>query len=366
MPRRSFPAIDAVPGGAALGSMSRRVRTLIVAGVAFIVLFVLALTMPVPYVILSPGPTYNTLGSYNTGKATQEIIGIDGRTPAKRSGHLNLTTVSVSNDSISAFQAFTGWLAHDQVVVPRSSVYPPGQSEQQTDKQNTADFTASQDNAIAAASCELGYPRRFGITGVLANGAGRAVLKPADVLESVAGRPTASENALRAVLSVEAPGTTVPIRLERAGKQVDTSLKLGPSLQGRKGGSLGITPGTVCAAPFAVDLGLGNEIGGPSAGLMFALGIMDKVGSRDLTQGRFIAGTGTIDASGKVGPIGGIALKMIAARAKGATVFLAPAGNCNDVVGATPAGLKIVRVTSLHGAVTALEQLEQGKSPAGC
>lgn len=367
MPRLSLPTIEKIPGGGAVSTLSRRVRTLIVAGVAFVILFVLALTMPVPYVILSPGPTYNTLGSYQNGRTTQMIIGIDGRTPVKRAGHLNLTTVSVSGDSISAFQAFTAWLAHDEVVVPRAAVYPPGQSEKQTNKQNTADFTDSQDNAIAAASCELGYPRKFGVIGVLSDGAGHAVLKPADVLESVAGKTTISQTALRTALSAEKPGTEVAVRLERAGKQVTTRLKLGPPLQsGTTGGSLGITPGTVCAAPFAVDLGLGNQIGGPSAGLMFALGIMDKVGTRDLTGGKFIAGTGTIDAGGNVGPIGGIALKMIAARAKGATVFLAPVGNCKDVVGATPSGLKIVKVGTLHGAVTALGQLQQGKSPQGC
>lgn len=366
MSRLSLPAIGRIPGGRSVAGLSRRVRTLIVAGVAFVVLFALALTMPVPYVILSPGPTYNTLGTYRNGNTAQTIIGIDGRTPAKRAGHLNLTTVSVSGDSVSAFQAFVGWLKHDEVVVPRSAVYPPGQSEKQTDKQNTADFTESQDNAVAAASCELGYPRRFGIVTVLGDGAGRAVFKPADVLETIDAKPTTSEKALRAVLAADAPGTSVAVGLQRAGKQTTVRLKLGAPLQGHRGGSLGIEPGTVCAAPFSVDLGLGNQIGGPSAGLMFALGIMDKVGPRDLTGGRFIAGTGTIDPDGNVGAIGGIALKMIAARAKGATVFLAPAANCSDVVKATPSGLRIVKVSTLHGAVTALEQLQQGKSPAGC
>jgi PDZ domain-containing protein len=99
---------------------------------------------------------------------------------------------------------------------------------------------------------------------------------------------------------------------------------------------------------------------------MFALGIMDKVGSVDLTKGRFVAGTGTIDPNGDVGPIGGIQLKMIAARAKGATVFLAPAGNCGDVRNATPAGLKVVKVTSLHGAVQDLLKIEKGRSVPGC
>ena len=363
MARLSLVPIEKIPGGAAIAGLSRRVRTLIVAGVLFLVLFVLAVTMPVPYVVLSPGPTINTLGTDGHGNS---IIGIDGRKPAQRKGHLNLTTVSVSGRSITAFEALSGWLAGDQVVVPTSSVYPPGESEQQTNAQNAQDFTDSQDNATVAAACELGYPKRFGIIGVRSDGAGRGVLQPADVLQTVDGAPVTTAARLTAVLSARPPGTTVSVALTRAGRPKTVTVKLGPPVQDRKGGSLGITVGNVCATPFKVDLGLGNEIGGPSAGLMFALGIMDKVGPTDLTKGRFIAGTGTIDTLGNVGPIGGIALKMIAARDKGATVFLAPAGNCGDVSKATPAGLHVVKVSTLHGAVQDLLRIEKGQSVPGC
>jgi PDZ domain-containing protein len=99
---------------------------------------------------------------------------------------------------------------------------------------------------------------------------------------------------------------------------------------------------------------------------MFALGIMDKVGTSDLTAGRFIAGTGTITPDGKVGPIGGIALKMIAARKAGATVFLAPAGNCADVRGNTPAGLNVVMVATLHEAVQDLTALQKDQAVPHC
>ena len=116
----------------------------------------------------------------------------------------------------------------------------------------------------------------------------------------------------------------------------------------------------------AVGVTPANQIGGPSAGLMFALGIIDKVGPEDLTDGRFIAGTGTIDPAGKVGAIGGIALKMIAARDKGASVFLAPADNCGDVTGNVPDGLQVVKVSTLHEAVGDLEKLEKGQSVPGC
>jgi PDZ domain-containing protein len=364
-----LPSIDRIPGGRGFASLSRRVRTLIVAAVLFLILFVLALTLPVPYVILSPGPTYNTLGTDSFGNV---IIKIDGKTPNKTSGHLNMTTVSVTSQPISAFQAVTGWLLNDEVVVPRTAVYEPGKSQKQTDQQNTQDFITSQDSAKVAALCELGFPKAFGVVTVRADGPSHGVLLPGDQLVSVAGRPADTSAKLTAVLQTQKPGTKVPVVVKRQVKgssgiktaNLEVTLTTPP--KGEKGARLGIEVSETCLAPFSVDLGLANQIGGPSAGLMFALGIMDKVGSVDLTKGRFIAGTGTIDASGKVGAIGGIALKMIAAKNKGASVFLAPADNCADVVKATPAGLKVVKVDTLHHAVQDLINIEKGQSVPGC
>jgi PDZ domain-containing protein len=343
--------------------MSRRVRTLAVAGALFVVLFVLALTLPVPYVILSPGPTYNTLGTDPQGGV---IIVINGKTPNHTTGNLNMTTVNVSTQRLSAFEALYGWLLHDEVVVPRSAVYPPGQSQQQVDTQNTADFAQSQDDAIAAAFCELGYPPRFGVIVVGGGTPAQGKLQPDDVVQSVDGQPVDSAAALTALLSKDPAGKKVSVGVIRAGKSITVSLTLAAPSAGHTGGRIGIQVGPVCAAPFTVDLGLGNQIGGPSAGLMFALGIMDKVGTVDLTKGLFIAGTGTIDPTGKVGPIGGIALKMIAARNKGASVFLAPAGNCADVSGAIPKGLDVVKVDTLHNAVQDLLAIQAGKPVPHC
>jgi PDZ domain-containing protein len=339
------------------------VRTLIIAAVLFLVLFVLLLTMPVPYVILSPGPTYNTLGTDPTGST---IIVIEGKKPAHTTGNLNLTTVAISNSSVTALQALSAWLRGDEVVVPRAAVYPPGQTEQQTNEQNTQDFISSQDSATAAAMCELHYPRGFGVLKVNSDGPSHGLLEPGDFLKTVDGKPAASSDALTAVLSHEKPGRIVPISVTRQGRPATVDVKLGQPLANRTGASLGIVVTTGCLAPFTVDLGLANQIGGPSAGLMFALGIRDKVGTVDLTGGRFIAGTGTIDSKGDVGPIGGIQLKMIAARDKGATIFLAPAGNCSDVRGATPDGLQVVKVTTLHGAVQDLLRIQHHQPVPSC
>ncbi|MFF0202163.1 S16 family serine protease [Streptomyces sp. NPDC005017] len=113
------------------------------------------------------------------------------------------------------------------------------------------------------------------------------------------------------------------------------------------------------------------DVGGPSAGLLFSLGVVDKLNGDgsggDLTGGRTIAGTGTIDPDGKVGAVGGVALKTQAARRDGATVFLVPKAECSDAKSELPKGLRLIPVTTLKGAVDALVALESGKGTVpGC
>ncbi|MEO9139466.1 MAG: PDZ domain-containing protein [Jatrophihabitans sp.] len=363
MARLRLPSADQVPGGRQFAGLSRRIRTLIVSGVLFVALFAAVFTLLVPYVVLQPGPTYNTLGNDDSGA---QIIVIGGRTANKTSGNLNMTTVGINTDSVTPFQALIGWLDSQEVVVPRSAVYPPNESDQQTNQQNTQDFVTSQDNATAAALCELKYPKAFGVLRVPDKSPSTGVLKPGDVLVSINGEPAGNADTLRTVLSSLPAGSSAKVVVKRDGKQLTEQVTLKAPPAGEKGGRLGIEVSTSCLAPFSVKLGLASQIGGPSAGLMFALGIIDKVGPFDLTNGRFIAGTGTIDPQGNVGPIGGIALKMIAAKQKGASVFLAPAQNCTDVRKATPPGLKVVKVSTLHGAVQDLLKIEKGQSVAGC
>ena len=117
--------------------------------------------------------------------------------------------------------------------------------------------------------------------------------------------------------------------------------------------------------PFSVRIRVG-DIGGPSAGLMFALGIVDKLTPGNLTGGRFVAGTGEISADGTISAIGGIQQKMAGARQAGATLFLTPAANCADTAGAVPAGMRLVKVRNLAGAVSALHALEAGRSVPSC
>ena len=338
-------------------------RTLTVAGVLFVVLFLLAVLLPVPYVVLGPGPTYNTLGQDPYSK--DPVVVLTGKQARSGSGHLNMTTVRIQGDHVTAVEALLAWLKGDEMVLPRTALTPPGRTDEQQQKQDAADFAASQDSATVAALCELGYPRGFGVTSVLPDGPSHGILRPGDQFVSVDGRPANTGNLLFAITQSLTPGRTVPVVVKRPTGTVSLKVKVGKPPAGGKGARLGVGVADTCLAPFAVTIHLEN-VGGPSAGLMFALAIVDKAGTRDLTGGRFIAGTGEIETTGKVDPIGGIALKMIAARRKGATVFLAPAGNCGDVRKATPGGLEVVKVSTLHGAIEDLLALQQGKPVPHC
>jgi Lon-like protease len=341
--------------------MSRQSRTLIFGAVLCLVLGVLSFTLRVPYLVESPGPTFNTLGQ-SDGK---DIIAVSGHPTSKTSGHLNLMTVLSDTEKTTVAGALEGWLRHDEVVVPYDAIYPPGTTKQQQNAVNAQDFTASQDNATAAAACELGYPKGFGIFSVADDSPNKNVLRPGDRLVSVGGTPVPDEGTLRKVLGTHQQGEKVAVGLVRDGKQLTATATLGPPAADSSTPRLGVSVGVGCLLPYQISLSL-TGIGGPSAGMMFALGIIDKVSNHDLTHGRFIAGTGTIDPSGEIGPIGGISLKMIAARRAGATIFLAPATNCADVKGNIPKGLNVVKVDTLHAAITDLDTLASGGSVPHC
>ncbi|MGX7679247.1 YlbL family protein [Jatrophihabitans sp. DSM 45814] len=335
--------------------MSRQIRTLLIGAVLVVVLGVASFGLRVPYVVLSPGPTVNTLGQ----DSGTDIIAIKGHPVSPTTGNLNLTTVSVDTQNTTVIGALKGWLAHDQVVVPHDSVYPPGQSQEQTNAQDKQDFIESQDSAIVAAACQLNFPKGIGVLAVNPDSANVSVLQAGDRFVSFNGVPVTDDAGLKKVLDSLPAGSKVPAVISRAG--VDTKVTL--TLSAPSGASttplLGITLTEGCLPPFQVNLALAG-IGGPSAGMMFALGIIDKIGHDDLTHGRFIAGTGTIDPDGNVGPIGGIQLKMLGARQDGATVFLAPAGNCADVRGNIPAGLNVIKVSMLSDAIKSLDTLNAG------
>jgi Lon-like protease len=347
-----------------LPTMSRRALTLLVAGVAVVIAAVVAAVLPVPYVVLSPGPTLNTLGAAPSG---QPLIDIKGHPVNRTVGNLNMVTVDSQGgpgNEINIFTALRAWLEPHDAVVPQQEVFGTGQSSQQVLKQDVEEMANSQQVATAAALTQLGIHFTILIQ-VISTEPGMPaanVLHAGDIIASVDGKPIDSMNALSTQVRAHPAGTQLQLSVVRNGKTVPVSLK---TVQSQGHAEIGVVVQEQYKFPFPINISVGN-IGGPSAGLMFALGIMDKLGPVNLTGGRFIAGTGEIDPNGAVEPIGGIQQKMAGARSQGATIFLTPAANCSDTVGAVPSGMRLIKVSTLAGAVSALEALKAGRPVPSC
>lgn len=344
--------------------MSRRSLTLIIAGLATVVALAVAILVPVPYVILGPGPTLNTLGNDSSG---HPLITISGHPTHPTAGNLNLVTVSYMGGpgaNLSIFQALQAWLSPTEAVVPETELFPSGQSAQETQQQDTAQMTGSQQSATAAALHTLHIPfqTQVAIAQTVPGTPAAGVLKAGDVVLSVDGTPVKGETQLTSLITSHPAGSVLRLSVLRSGKTMALSVRT-KEVSGRP--VMGVEVGEQYKFPFSVKISVG-DIGGPSAGMMFALGIIDKLTSDNLTGGKFIAGTGEITSTGQVQPIGGIQQKMVGARAAGATVFLAPAANCPDVRGAVPAGLRVAKVATLSQAMSDLEALKKGQSVPSC
>jgi PDZ domain-containing protein len=346
--------------------LSRRRLTLVIAGIGVGASVAVAALVPVPYVILSPGPTLNTLGTVGRGRP---LIQISGHRTYRGSGHLNLVTVAYQGgpaDSFNVFTALQAWLTPHDAVVPEAELFPPNKTAQQVTRQNTQEMASSQQTATAAALCQLGI--RFTTVDTVAavekNMPATGVLRAGDVITAVDGAPVTCRAGAGALIRSHPPGTPLTLTIRRHGATKLVRLRTA-SLAGHSVVGVEVVE-NYRGFPFSIKINVG-DIGGPSAGLMFALGIIDKLAPANLTHGAFIAGTGEmLSANGDIGPIGGIQQKMAGARDAGATVFLTPAANCPDTAGAVPAGLRLVRVSTLAGAVRALRALAAGRSVRGC
>jgi len=343
---------------------TRRQLTLLIAVAGIAAAVLAAALIPVPYVILSPGPTLNTLGTRAGGKP---LIQISGHRAYPTNGHLNLVTVSYQGGPLDGFNVFTAlqaWLTPHEAVVPEQELFGTNQTQQQVARQDTQQMVSSQQIAEAAALCQIGIKFdtvdtvNFVETGMPATG----VLRKGDVITAVDGRPVTCRTPAGTLIKARSPGAPVVLTVDRHGTTRKFRLK---TADARGSAVVGVGVLETYRFPFQVRINVGN-IGGPSAGLMFALGIVDKLTPGDLTGGRFIAGTGEIAVNGAVGPIGGIQQKMAGARASGATVFLTPAANCPDTAGAVPQGLRVIKVSTLAGAVHALKALAAGGNVPSC
>ena len=334
------------------------------------VLGTLAFTLvPAPYVIEQPGPVFNTLGTVENGSKRVPMIEIPGQKTYPTGGALDMLTVNIAGSREqppSWFEVAQAYLDSSKAVLPVDAIYPLGTSVEQSNAQATVDMQNSQKDAVAAALTHLGYtlPASLTVGGLSPKSPSTGFLEKGDTIVSVDGQTTDSVLGLRAIIAKTGVGTPVSIAIERGG--VSKTVQVTPELSGGADPVpiVGIFPAIVYSYPFDVKIQLEN-VGGPSAGQMFALGIIDKLTPGRLNGGAKVAGTGTIDGDGVVGPIGGIRQKLYGARAAGATWFLAPYSNCDEVTGHIPSGIRVLAVKTLDDSLAALKAIRTGSSTSG-
>lgn len=345
-------------GLAAPPPLSRRYTTMLVAALSLITLTCVAGLMPVPYVTMRPGPVFNTLGDFD--KKPMFTFG-DGVKTYPTSGTLDFTTVSVTraDSHVTLGAAIKGFFNKDVAVVPKSLIYPEGQSEATSSKQSAAELDSSKDSSRVAALRAAGY-KVTGvpvIAGVVKGGAAEGTLRTGDIVKAVNGVTLTTDQALVDAVATHKPGDVVKVTFTRKGKEQTASITTKPDADNPKLPRIGVMLGTKYTYPFKVDNNVGRQIGGPSAGTMFALAIYDKLTPGALTGGERIAGTGEMETDGTVAPIGGIRQKMAGASHTGVKVFLVPAANCAEATDGDDFGMKLVKISNLKDAISSLEAL---------
>jgi PDZ domain-containing protein len=313
-------------------------------------------------VIFKPGDPENVLGSMIT--VPEEFQSLD-EAEFKKGGKLFLTTVYVTTpkSKVFGFEILKAWIDGDETVLPRDSVYPKNQPASEIKKQESQEMTSSQENAIFNALSYLGYnvPSRAKIVDVLKQSDAHQSVKEGDLIIEIDGREVDRVEQIVDVVRAKNPGDFISLVIERDGKRI--SIPKVTLMENSLGAAIGIFLTTTFDFPIDVKIQI-KDTGGPSAGLIFSLGVIEKMTEEDFVRGRKIAGTGAISTNGEVGAIGGIESKMIGARREGATIFLAPLDNCGEIRH-IPKGLQVIPVKSLKEAISAL----RSKDPAsikGC
>lgn len=314
-----------------------------------------ALRQPVPYVTFSPGPTVNVLGD----SGDEPIIEVEGRRSYRDDGALRLVTVVPSGpgNRVDLVSLLRGWVDPAVDVLPYDSVYQPQDTRDSVRQQSAAQMSGSQENAVAAALGALGvrYDIGVGVSQVDPDGPAAGRLEPGDQVLRVGGRSVSTTQGLVDAVRSRPVGSEVDFTVRRDGRTQREQVTTVAAPGGQDGSAVlvGISP---CCYDFPVDvrLNLADNIGGPSAGMMFALGIYDVLTPGSLTDGEVVAGTGEIDPEGNVGPIGGIRQKLVGAQSDGARLFLVPGDNCAEALTGDydPDRMRLVRADTLDQAIS--------------
>ena len=314
------------------------------------------LVLPVPYVKQSPGPIFNTIGTFDD----KELIAISGTSTYPPEGSLGLVTVTERGGPFGILllgEALLGWVNPDVAIVPRSALYPEELSEEQARTRNRVAFGNSQGNAISAALGHLGLPivTSVLVSGVVEDGPSAGRFEIGDQITGVNGENIANTEELVKRVRAQQPGTEIEFDVVREWRAQGIAIKSQAASDDSNAASVGIFINNDVKAEFEIDFAL-DSIGGPSAGLMFALGIIDELTPGNLTQGEKVAGTGTVTPDGEVGPIGGLWQKLAAASKQDVELFLLPADNCNDVNRPEFRGMPLVPVKNVTEAVDYLRR----------
>lgn len=334
--------------------MTRRSATLVAAAAVIVTLIALASLLPVPYVVYSPGPVEDTLGEWDG----HPVVQVEGADTFPTDGVLDLTTVAVTpaDARLGLVPALRAWIDPRRAVLPRELVYPEGTTAEQSRQENAQMLVRSQESAKVAALRELEYdvPERVVVDSVIDGAPADGILEPGDVVVSVDGAPVTTPQDVVDAVTAHEPGDDVVFVVERDGESLTESVTTTAADDDGRA-VVGFSPAPGFDLPVEITIGIDDRIGGPSAGMIFALAIYDTLTEGELLEGEHVAGTGEISADGEVGPIGGIEQKIAAASEDGAALFLAPADNCNEAVRARNGDMRVVPIETLDDAITAVE-----------
>lgn len=347
----------------------RRISGWWIALAAVALLVTLAGVAPSPYAVERPGPVVDALGEIETEAGEEvRVIRISGAETYETEGSLNVLSVSISGtpEQPSSWLSLAGALFDPtRAIVPLSQLYPSGMTGEQRTERTAAQMRGSQVSATAAALEQLGLPvsATLRVSGVTEGGPADGVLREGDAILSADGEPVTRIAELRSRLAAAGAGQAVTLEIERGGKRLE--LRVVPEEgENGEGPLLGVLVSTEFEFPFDVDLEL-DRIGGPSAGLVFALAVYDELTPGGLTGGLDVSGTGTIDEQGSVGPIGGLPQKLWGASLAGTDLMLMPLANCGDLPERLPEDMAVAPVATLQEAIDAVETAAAGGTPPG-
>ena len=346
--------------------MGPRARVTLVSALALAILVTVALVLPVPYVKLAPGPTFNVIGEADG----EPFLSITGTTTYPVTGNLDMTTVRESGGprgGLTFVEAIGAWFSTADAVVPRELIYPDDVTGDEVRERQARLFSTSESDAIGAALNFLDIPAttEVVITAVFDDTPAGESLEPRDQVISIDGVAVDQPSDVVDAIQGKPIGSTFVFEIERDGEIVEAELTSAENPERAESPYIGAMVGIYVTPDFDIDFTL-QDVGGPSAGLMFATGIIDKLTPEDLTGGGYVAGTGTIKPDGTVGPIGGIRQKLAGARDAGAELFVMPERHCVEAAGHIPDGLTVVPVASLSDAIEAIRAWTAGEPTANC